>query len=78
MTSRRDTIIQVVADVLGPAAGPLDGSSGLDLTPGLDSMQHLSVIMALEEEFGVRVAPEDLARNRTIRDLAALIGRLKD
>jgi acyl carrier protein len=76
-TSLKDSIVQVVADVLGPAsAGTLGDDSGLDVTPGWDSMQHLAIVMALEEELGVRVDPEDLSKHRTIRALTTLMTRL--
>jgi acyl carrier protein len=75
--SLRDTIVQIVADVLGPtAARELGDDSGLDITPGWDSMQHLAIVMAIEEELGVRVDPEDLAKHRTIASLTTLTGRL--
>jgi acyl carrier protein len=74
--SLRETVVQAVADILGHDPAQLGDDSGLDVTAGWDSLQHLSIIMALEEELGVRVDPEDVTTHRTIGAISRLMARL--
>lgn len=39
----------------------------------LDSMQHVSLVMALEDNFGIEIDDEELAEISTVGDLVALI-----
>ncbi len=62
---------QLVAELLGVAASDIsDASSPLTL-PGWDSLNHLKLIVAIEERFGVvftTVEVGDIANFRDIRD----------
>jgi acyl carrier protein len=62
-------VLSVVKEVLGLDDEPRD----LDLTIGesfaLDSLDQLSLFMALEDEFGGRIHEEDAARLTTLRDV---------
>ena len=62
-------VLSVVKEVLGLDDEPRD----LDLTIGesfaLDSLDQLSLFMALEDEFGGRICEEDAARLTTLRDV---------
>jgi acyl carrier protein len=62
-------VLSVVKEVLGLDDEPRD----LDLTIGesfaLDSLDQLSLFMALEDEFGGRIREEDAARLTTLRDV---------
>lgn len=39
----------------------------------LDSMQHVSLVMALEDNFGIEIDDEELVEISTVGDLVALI-----
>lgn len=41
--------------------------------PGWDSLNHIRVIGAIEEEFGVRLRSRDLLRFRNVADLQRLV-----
>jgi acyl carrier protein len=73
MTTRQ-RIAAVLAQVLGH---PVD--AGREFTreqaPGWDSLNHLRIVMAVEEEFGVRLEPEDVVTVGSLSDLVRLVER---
>jgi acyl carrier protein len=48
-----------MAAVLGIAELSLTEASSPDTIPAWDSLNHLNVIMAMEQEFGVEFSPDD-------------------
>jgi acyl carrier protein len=42
---------------------------------GYDSMSYIQLLVAVESEFGVRLAPEDVDPSQTMLDLLGLITR---
>jgi acyl carrier protein len=58
--SVRDRVYRLVASVLGVPASTLDDNTSPDTVPTWDSMQHLQLVLALEEEFDVRFEVEEI------------------
>jgi hypothetical protein len=56
----------------GAASGGDDGAGGM-LAASLDSLQLLSLVVAIEDRFRVALAEEDAAATRTLADLARLV-----
>lgn len=54
-------------------AGDVTADSLLQDDFELDSMQHVSLVMALEDNFGIEIDDEELAEISTVGDLVALI-----
>jgi short-subunit dehydrogenase/acyl dehydratase/acyl carrier protein len=48
---------------------------GLDMTPGWDSLAHISLILKLENKFGVKFGSEDIENSKTLDDLIYVIGK---
>ena len=46
------TVLQVPAETIGP-------ETDMDTVPSWDSLRHLTLVLALEEEFGVHIPDED-------------------
>lgn len=44
---------------------------------GLDSLDHIELGMALEEEFGIEITDEHLEEAETVGDLVRLVARLQ-
>jgi acyl carrier protein len=40
-------------------------------------MQHLNLVLAIEEKFGVQLEPEDIERMKNIGAVAALVEKLQ-
>ncbi|WP_448614093.1 acyl carrier protein [Modestobacter sp. URMC 112] len=49
----------VVATVLDVDPASIGPDSSMDTVPSWDSLRHLTLVLALEEEFGVQVPDED-------------------
>jgi acyl carrier protein len=62
-------LYRVVADALGVDCGSLTESSSPKTVAEWDSLSHLQLVAAVESEFEVNLAPDDILR---IRDLASL------
>ena len=46
--------------VLRVPAGSIGPDSSMDTVPGWDSLRHLTLVLALEEEFGVQIPDEEV------------------
>lgn len=75
-TDLRALICEVSADILGLDPASLGDASGVDVTKGWDSLQHLSILMALEQELDVQTDPDDLATYKTVAGMVELFTRL--
>lgn len=64
---------QIISDVLGVPAGSLTPASSPDTIESWDSVQHLSLVMALESSLGVQFAPEDIEKMRSVGAIESLI-----
>jgi acyl carrier protein len=63
----------LVADVLGVEPSVLGAEASMETVDAWDSFQHLAIMMALEEEFGVEVTPEELLTTRSLAAMADLV-----
>ena len=68
-------VTRVLADVFGLDPGQLRPDSSPDTIESWDSVQHLNMIIALEQEFGVRFAPEEIEEAFSVQAIAELIQR---
>lgn len=68
MKSAEDKILEIVAWQLGVKKDKLDrGKSFIDL--GADSLDHVELVMAIEEELEICIFEEDAERINTVGDL---------
>ncbi len=54
---------------------PLEDTTTAPQVPGWDSLSHVRVIAAVEQEFGVRFRGLEVLRLRSVGDLQSLIDR---
>ncbi len=64
---------RIAADIFSVPAGSITAASSPEQIESWDSVQHLSLVMALEEEFGVQFSPEDFDRMKNIGTIATLV-----
>jgi acyl carrier protein len=62
-------VLRVVQEVLGLDDEPSDLDLSISKELALDSLDQLSLFMALEDEFGGRIREEDAERIHTLRDV---------
>ena len=73
MSANEQRFSRVVSAVLGIPADTVRDDLAPDTADTWDSLNHINLIAALEQEFGVTVAAENLANAQTVRDLKALL-----
>jgi len=67
-----DTLKQVMATMLKVEPSVIETDSSMDNMPNWDSLRHMNLVLALEEEFGV-VIPDEDAGNITSYKLIKLV-----
>ena len=68
----KDTLKQVMATLLIVDVNAIDDESSMDSLPTWDSVRHMNLVLALEEEFKVSIPDED-AGNITSYRLIVLV-----
>jgi len=56
-----ETLKDVMATVLGIAADSINDDTSMDTVEAWDSIKHMNLVLAIEEEFGVSIPDEDAA-----------------
>lgn len=76
MNSTKDRLYRIIADNLGLSRSEIKYESTFtDL--GADSLDLVEITMAVEEEFDIELADEDVEKVRTVKECLDLIGREK-
>lgn len=70
-----DQLRNIAADVLGIDAGRITAASSPENIDSWDSVQHLNLVLALEERFGFSFEPEEVEVMKDIGSIADLICR---
>jgi len=71
-------VLRVVTEVLALEEEPRDLDLSITRELALDSLDQLSLFMALEDEFGARIREEDAESIATLRDVVEYIrGRMR-
>jgi acyl carrier protein len=67
----------IAADVLKVSGSAITAETSLESIEAWDSLQHLNLILALEQEFGVQFEPEEIDQmNRIDRILVVVQGKI--
>jgi acyl carrier protein len=56
-----DTLKDVMATVLSIAADTINDDTSMDTVEAWDSIKHMNLVLAIEEEFGISIPDEDAA-----------------
>jgi len=60
-----DTLKDVMATVLGIVADSINEDTSMDTVEAWDSIKHMNLVLAIEEEFGISIPDEDAANITT-------------
>jgi acyl carrier protein len=63
-------IQQIASDVL---LADVTADSSPETVESWDSVQHLNLILAIEEEYGVQFSPEEMDGAKTVGEIAGLV-----
>ncbi len=67
----------IASDIFGVPTDKIIPESSPETIENWDSMQHLNLVLAIEEKFGVQLEPEDIEGMKNIGAVAALVERLQ-
>ena len=70
-------IIKLIADKLNKKIDQITPASRLVEDLGADSLDVVELIMAFEDEFGVSLPDEDIAKMKTVEDVVKFVSSLK-
>lgn len=59
MASNESRLKAVMANILSTDASAIDARSSVDTIPTWDSLSHMKLVLALEEEFGISLTGEE-------------------
>lgn len=65
----------IASDVFGVPADMITAESSPQSIESWDSMQHLNLVLAIEERFGVRFEPEEMEEMKNVGAAAALVDK---
>jgi len=63
----------MASDIFGVPAAKLTGESSPETVESWDSVQHLNLVLAIEEKFGLQLDPEEIEQMKTLGATATLI-----
>lgn len=69
----KDQVRRTVADVFALDADGVNDGTSPETTPAWDSLGHLNLILAVEQQFGVSFDPNQIPKLTSIEALAAAI-----
>lgn len=73
-----DRIREIAADVLGVPAASLSADSGPETVEAWDSVQHLSLVLAIEQAYELEFPPDEVDAMKTLGGFAAAIERRRN
>ena len=65
----------IASDVFGIPANKISQESSPESIENWDSMQHLNLVLAIEEKFGIQLAPEEIEQMKNIGAVALLVDK---
>jgi acyl carrier protein len=72
-----ERVRSVASDIFGIPADKITAECSPETIENWDSMQHLNLVLAIEEKFGVQLEPEDIEQMKNIGAVAALVEKLQ-
>jgi acyl carrier protein len=68
-----DRIRQIASDVFDVPLENIQAGSSPETIESWDSMTHLNLVLALEENFNLRLSPEEMEAMRSLSQIATLL-----
>ncbi|MFZ0322122.1 MAG: acyl carrier protein [Candidatus Sulfotelmatobacter sp.] len=70
-----EQVRSIASDLLGIPTNQISAASSPENIETWDSVQHLNLVLALEEKFQMQLSPEDIEQMKNIGDIVGLIER---
>jgi acyl carrier protein len=72
-----EQVKSIASDIFGVPTDKITAESSPETIENWDSMQHLNLVLAVEEKFGVQLNPEDIEQMKSIGAVAKLVEKLQ-
>ena len=63
----------MASDLFGVPAEQISAASSPQTLENWDSIQHLNLVLAVEEKFGLQLSPEEIEQMKNVGDTAKLV-----
>lgn len=73
MNDLNDRVKQVMSEILGCDIDSINPSTTMELLPEWDSLQHLSLVIALEQTFSVRFTTDEVTTMQSFNEIVDVI-----
>jgi acyl carrier protein len=74
-TSVLSRVQHILADIFQVSVAQITPMSSPDTVENWDSLNHLNVVLALEQEFGIRFMPEEIEELLSVEYITALLDK---
>ncbi len=68
-----EKVFQIIAEQLGIDVGEVSLEKNLMDDLGADSLDMVDLVMAFEDQFGVKISDQDLSKIKTVKDVVEAI-----
>ncbi len=73
MSSTLEQVQAIASDIFGVPAARITADSSPETIETWDSMQHLNLVLAIEEKFGVQLLPEEIEGMKSVGAAATMV-----
>lgn len=73
MSSTLTQVQAIASDIFGVPMDKITADSSPETIETWDSMQHLNLVLAIEEKFGLQLSPEEIEEMKSVGLVAALV-----
>jgi acyl carrier protein len=73
-----DQVRRIASELFDVPVAQLNAASSPETVESWDSVQHLNLVLELEQTFGVRFAPAEIERMQTIGAIADVISQRQE
>lgn len=71
-------VFGIVESVMNAPPGSINEDSSSDDIEGWDSLRHMNLVLALEEEFGVEFGEEQILEMTSVRNIVAALDQVSN
>jgi acyl carrier protein len=75
MPDTRRRIVDLVCDIAQASPAEVEQANQFTQLPQWDSLMHLKLVLAIEQEFGVQFGIEDVSEIASVDDAVALLAK---
>lgn len=72
----KEKVYQVISHVMNVPIDNINDESSPETIEGWDSLKHMNLILALEEELGVHFTDEQIVESLSVRQIIKMIGEV--